>query len=290
MSGTLAEQTDPATPKGDNTDGTASNGRHTHTANGTSDASTPAPRHTILRIFKKNATTTEYEFPIGSVVLWDQASVPEGFVAVNQAIGYYTRIGTPTLSFEEIASNHSHTFNYQSSRYDASSPMWNGTLVDPSKHTHTISGTTSTASLDGWELDYVAFKFLKKVGEADTWDGVSNFVYTLFASNGAATNGWSKVSTYDGRFLKIGTSAPATGAAANSSHTHTVAPFTVSGANSANPDEGGPGATQSSVPKDHSHDVTLSVASGNASDPASVTFVLVRKILGQMKSRLGLIL
>jgi hypothetical protein len=57
----------------------------------------------------------------------------------------------------------------------------------------------------------------------------------------------------------------------------------VSGANSPNPDEGGPGATQSSVPKDHSHAVTLSVSSGSAGDPESVTFVLIRKILGQMR-------
>ncbi|MHA2067226.1 MAG: hypothetical protein ACXABY_22895, partial [Candidatus Thorarchaeota archaeon] len=86
MSGTLAEQTDPATPKGDNTDGTASNGRHTHTATGTSDSTSAEPRHTILRIFKKNAVTTEFEFPIGSVVMYDQASIPEGFTPVSQAV------------------------------------------------------------------------------------------------------------------------------------------------------------------------------------------------------------
>jgi hypothetical protein len=283
LSGSLAQNTNPDVQKGDNTDGTASQGRHTHSASGTSASDTPVPRHTLLRIFKYNGSTGETEFPIGSIVMWDQASQPTGFTPVTSAIGYYVRIGTPTLPFEEIASNHSHSFSFESSRYDGNTAMWNGNNVAPSQHTHTVAGTTSSTNMDNWELDYVGFRFLKKTGESDTWDGVSDYVYTMFASAAALTNGWSAVTTYNGSFLKLASGAVETGSAANASHTHTVDPFSVSGANSADDPDGGPGATTSTNSLNHSHAVTLTAGSGSAGDPEHIVMVLARKILGQMK-------
>lgn len=282
ISGTTQQNTDPASAKGNNFDGSVSTGLHTHTFSGASDSTIAEPRHTILRIFKKNNTTTETEFPIGAIVMFDQASTPVGFTAVSQAIGHYIKIGTPSSPFEEISSNHSHSFNILTSAYNTSTNSYNGSNHTKPGHRHNIIGTTNSATMDDWELDFVSFKFLKKTGEADTWDGVNNFVYTLFASNVAPTNGWSEDTTYSGRFLKIGTTAPVTGAAANSSHTHGYPSGTTSGFTGGT--DGGNGHEDANNPTSHTHGYSSGTSSsGNAGDPPSVTFRLIYKVLGQMR-------
>jgi hypothetical protein len=282
ISGTTNNNTDPFTPKGNNTDGTMSTGLHSHTFSGASDSEVAEPRHTVLRIFKKNNSTTETEFPIGSIVMFDQSATPVGFTAVSSAIGHYVKFGVPSSPFEEIFPTHSHTFTILTSRSTQTVAGWNGgNHTQP--HRHNIVGTTSASSIDTWELDYVSFKFLKKTGESDTWDGVSNFVYTLFASNVAPTNGWAEDTNYSGRFLKIGTGAPVTGAAANASHTHTY-PSGVSTIRVTGSLDGGNGAESNNNPFNHTHSYPGGVSSsGDADDPPSVTFRLIRKVLGQMK-------
>jgi len=63
---------------------------------------------------------------------------------------------------------------------------------------------------DGTNFDNtIAFRFIKKVGEQDTWDGVDQFAYCLYNSVSAPGNGWSDVTTtYDGRYLIAGSGIP----------------------------------------------------------------------------------
>ncbi|MHA1951933.1 MAG: hypothetical protein ACW987_18960, partial [Candidatus Thorarchaeota archaeon] len=282
MSGSTDQSTDPFTPKGNNTDGTMSTGLHSHTYSGPTDSDLAEPRHTLLRIFKKNNSTTETEFPIGAVVMFDQAATPVGFTAVGSAIGHYIKVGDPSFPFQEIFPTHSHGFTIQTSTYSNTVAGWNGgNHTQP--HAHNIVGTTNAQSLDSWELSNVSLKFLKKTGESDTWDGVANLVFTLFASNAGTTNGWSEDTSYSGRFLKIGTGAPVTGSAANASHTHTY-PSGVSTTRVTGSLDGGNGAESNNNPASHTHSYAGgTTASGDASDPPSITFRLISKILGQMK-------
>lgn len=282
ISGTTGNNSSPNTPKGDNTDGTMSTGLHSHSYSGATDSGVAEPRHTVLRIFKKNSSTTETEFPNGAVVMFDQAATPVGFSAITFAVGHYIKVDTPFTPFEEIFPTHSHTFTIRTSTYSNTVAGWNGGN-HTQQHAHNIVGTTTAESLDSWELDYVSYKFLKKTGEADTWDGVANKVFTLFASNSAPTNGWSEDTSHSGRFLKIGTGAPVTGAAANASHTHTY-PGGTSTTKVTGASDGGNGATTNNNPLDHTHSYPGGTSSsGDAADPPSVTFRLISKILGQMR-------
>jgi hypothetical protein len=77
----------------------------------------------------------------------------------------------------------------------------------------TSDGTAVTyARADGTNLDQtVSLRFMKKVSEQETWDGVSNYAYCLYNTAVAPTNGWTDVtSTYDGRYLTVGASSPST--------------------------------------------------------------------------------
>jgi len=94
-------------------------------------------------------------------------------------------------------------------------------------------------------------------------------------------NGWSEDTAYDTRYLKIGGAAPATGDAANLSHTHTAGTF-ITSTESATWGNGGYHATGYKAP--HTHSVILSSDSSDLGTPPSITFRLVKKVLGKMKS------
>jgi len=252
---------------------------HTHEVGSNSNSSNPIPRSILYRMFKKNNTTVEYEFPDGASILWDQATAPEGW-RESSNIGYYitqglTDLGTP------VSSTHSHTFSIPTgtaSGYLAQSDS--GTNGPRYGHNHTVTGALSTETNDTWEVDYVALSLIKKVGETSSWDGVDKYCYALFASAGTPGNGWIEDTTYDGRFLKIGDSSPATGDAANFSHTHTAGVFETS-TESATWGNDGYHATGYASP--HTHIVTLESAESDLGDPPSTTFRLMKKVLGLMK-------
>lgn len=259
---------------------------HTHEVSSASAASTPLPRHVKYRLFKRNATGTEYEFPDGAIVMWDQSTPPTGWVQLSTEVGYYVVPSTADLALVS-SSTHSHTFNIPTGTaggYLAQSdsgengPRWG--------HNHMVTGTTSQQTLDSWELDHVAVGFIKKIGESDTWDGVDKYCYALYCSAGTPSNGWIACSaTYEGYALKVGTGTPTVVMASSStayvgSHTHVVGTFTTS-TESASWGNDGYHATGYEGP--HTHSVTLSAASSTAGSPPSVTMSLYKKILGQMK-------
>lgn len=255
---------------------------HSHEVSSASDASTPLPRHINYRIFKKNSSTTEYEFPDGAIIMYDQAAAPDGWQAQSSVgyDGYYAALSTTGLN-QVNPGTHTHTFNIPTGTAAGSlAQSDSGTNGPAFGHNHTIVGTLATADLATWELDYVSFNFIKKTGESDSWDGVNRYAYCLFATTGTSSNGWTEDTTYNGKFLKIGSSLPSTGAAANFGHTHVGGTFTTS-TESARWGNGGYHATGYAGP--HTHQVTLNSASGSVSNPPSVTFRLFKKILGQMK-------
>ena len=252
---------------------------HTHQVGSNSNASSPLPRHIKYRMFKKNGTTTEYEFPDGSLVFWDQATAPEGWI-ISADVGYYLVPGTSDLAVQQ-SSTHSHTFSIPTGTaagYLAQSDS--GTDGPRFGHNHTVTGALSTETLDTWEVSYVALALIKKVGETGSWDGVNKYCYALFANTGAPGSGWTEDTSYDGRYLKIGNGAPTTGVAANSSHTHTAGVFTTS-TESARWGNGGYHATGYQAP--HTHTFTLNSADTSAGNPPYISFRLMKKVLGLMK-------
>ncbi len=259
---------------------------HTHDFSGNSDSETPYPRYITYRIFYKNNTTTEYEFPTGAIVMYDQVSAPDGWEMVSHN-GYYLRLGTSSLGIE-TASSHPHTFSVTKTETDiqgTSSGNGAGNWATNSNtsgtwHGHTISGTTNSTDMSTWELDYASFMFIKKIGESSTWDGNSYYAYALYRSSGTPT-GWTEVTTYNGMFLKFGSSIT-TGSAANAAHTQVLA----AGTTSANAGGGGDvhGSALELAMYKHTHNYDeFSSGSTSAGDPPSLTFRLFKKVLGKMK-------
>ena len=251
---------------------------HTHAVAANADSATPLPRNIKYRLFKKNNTTTEYEFPMGAIIMWDQATPPTGYQLLS-SIGYYVMQDTEDLGVGEDAT-HSHSFSIPTGTAAGSLAQSDSGENGPRYgHTHTITGALSTETLNTWEVAYVAFPFIKRVGESETWDGTSKYAYALFASGTAASQGWAAVDTYNNMFLKMGSSL-ATGSAANASHTHTAGTFDTS-TESAKWGNGGYHAQGYAAP--HTHSVILEASSEDLDTPPSVTFRLMKKELGKMK-------
>lgn len=260
----------------------ASTQHTTHSVNITSAASSVVPRYVSFRLFYKNATTTESEFPEGSIVMWDQTAIPEGYTEVGNQ-GYYVRIGA-TLLNEAFDSSHLHSFSDYSGYAGQSGRSNAGGNCPAQQHRHLVAGSTQTKEQNDWELDYVALHFIKRIGETGTWDGTEKYAYALYWTVGAPGNGWSEVSaTYEGRFLKMGEGAVVTGAAANAAHTHEITAGT-SGQDTPN---AGNSESTSDCEAHHTHPWTLTTTSANSSTPANVTMRLFRKILGKMKDYNG---
>lgn len=254
---------------------------HTHDFTSSTDSASGFPRNVKYRMFYKNSSTTEYEFPLGAIVMFDQTATPAGWTAINSD-GYYIRTGTTGLGATN-ASEHTHTISVNVDPLvgpNGGDGTVNNQMADKD-HVHSVSGTSDTANMEDWELDYVAFRFMKRTGETSTWDGNVHYVYALFRTAAALTNDWSESTTYDGLFLKIGVGIPSTGTAANPSHEHQFLGGTTGQANlSRGINQGvtnaGPGHTHTYQP--------FYTDSTDADTPAYVTFRLVRKILGKMKN------
>ncbi len=89
LSGSIPTWTGNTVNAGDGNPGAVAS--HTHLVSANSDNNTPLPRNTFLRMFKKNSNTTEYQFPTGSIIMYDQASTPTGWISLNSEglTGYY---------------------------------------------------------------------------------------------------------------------------------------------------------------------------------------------------------
>lgn len=269
---------------------------HSHEVSYASDAATPLPRHVKFRIFKKNATTTEYEFPDGAIIMYDQAAAPEGWQMLSSYGfgGYYAVLGTTGLATIN-PSIHTHTFNIPTGTaagiLKESDQVFPGDPAYPGSgpafgHNHVIVGELSTVNQDTenaspWELANVSFNFIKKIGESSSWDGVARYAYALYANSTTPGLGWTEDTTYEGKFLKIGSTAPVVGAGGNASHTHVAGTFTTSTESAR---WGSSGYLAQGYAAPHTHQVVLNGAAGSSGNPPSVTFRLMKKVLGQMKA------
>jgi hypothetical protein len=279
ISGTLATVSPPIVNTGDQGSfGNLTNhAPYTHTFSFASSGATPEPRYIKLRVFKSSSATTT-EFPDGAIVMYDQAETPTGFENLGN-VGYYVKIGSTDLN-NPVSSSHNHSFSGSSTSVGPAGAASGAGSGARGPHSHSISGSTSSTLLDSWELTNISLHMIKKVSEADTWDGSNKLVYAL--TDGAVPTGWTAVTTWDGegRFLKVGDGVATTGEASGSSHTHTVTSGT-SGTASALFGDAGNDRTLGI--DDHTHPFTGSAGSGTANDPASVTFTLISFVLGKMK-------
>lgn len=282
LTGTIPTYTDSELKETGDTDTSIGMRAHDHTVSANADATTPIPRNIKYRMFKKNNTTTEYEFPVGAIIMWDQATPPSGYQLITD-VGYYPIQDTEDLGVPNDAT-HSHSFSIPTSTASGSTYTVDGNPGAEYEtikvgHAHTVTGSLSTETLNTWEVDYVAMVFIKRVGETAAWDGTDKYCYALHASASAATNGWAEVTTYDDKYLKIGASI-ATGSAANNDHNHTAGTFDTSTEDFT---FGSGGYHSQLYPAPHTHTVTLSSGDSTLGEPPSITFRLMKKVLGTMK-------
>jgi hypothetical protein len=285
VSGTLLTSNEPKIDGGDS-DYYPGNTRDNHTHNQPAQASSSDetyPRHIKLRIFKKNSSTTEYEFPDGAIIMWDQPTAPTGWQEYGTD-GYYIRHGSSGLG-TNVASTHSHTFSVTCSQGGIPEDSGNPGATPPDAHArwdhvHVSSGTSSTADMSSLEFDYVGFTFIKKVGESDTWDGTSQYCYALYDGSGSPSGWTDSSSTYDGKYLKILNGTISTGSAANGSHNHTITNDwsgyqTLHGS--------GYGGYHHAMIEYHRHQYDLDMSSTSVTSAPYRTFKIYKKILGQMR-------
>jgi len=285
MAGTIPSYAGSAVNSGDGSQN-AVVWAHTHpiTAFDTDDSTSIGPRHIKLRAFKSDSNS-DTEFPDGAIVMWDQPTAPTGWqvltAAVGNSDGYYIQMGSSVLN-ETASTSHSHDFSGDT---DASTSGGGesdgGTDCPRSDHYHAFSDTTNSTVQDDWEVAYAEFRVIKKIGESDTWDGAQKFVYCLYDGAGTPGTGWTdKTSTYTGKYIKIGTDTPGTGAAANAAHTHTTAVTTTG----VDVNRYGNGGYHAQCQGHHTHPITWDTSeSVSATIPPSRTFRIFRKLLGKMK-------
>jgi hypothetical protein len=134
--------------------------------------SSTAISYVYWRMFSKNATTKENDIPIGGILLWDQADLPDGYSWVEW--NDYIKV---------------HSTSYGSVGMDY---IW------------TVSGTGSSSLLD----TYVRGNFIKRTGTLGTWDGAARYAYCLSGSGTVSSNGWTNDTAYSGKFLITALSTP----------------------------------------------------------------------------------
>lgn len=257
----------------------ANNQTHSHSLSAASDTVSAYPRNVVFRIFKKNSATTEYGFPVGSILMWDQSSAPDGWVSLSYLAGNYVRMGSTDLGIENLQS-HQHTFSVAST---AAGNSWDadlgaGTAISAPNHTHLVAGTTLSTDTNTFELDRAEFLFIKKVSDSSPWDGTLKYVYALMASATAESNGWEDMSaTYAGKYLKISTTIT-TGSRSGYAHVHDVLDGTTG---LCSPALAGPGGYNNQALVNHTHTYTATASSADLPDPVYLTFRLFRKLLGK---------
>jgi hypothetical protein len=254
---------------------------HGHTVTTTLSDVNAVPRHVNLRVFKSSGCT-DTEFPKGAILLWDQATAPIGWM-IQPYDGYYIRISATDVGYP-LESNHTQDISvslttdsrYQTGNYGASP------IFAHYAHTHTAtSETTGTdPDLSGWELDYVGFTMIKKIGDSEDWDGVDKYIYAPCLS---APSGWTIDSTYDGRYLKCKIGTPSTGDAANTSHTHYGNSITSTAVSDFEGIYNPGGGTRIAAMIEHTHFILFNESSSATPDPEYVQLILYKYVLGKMR-------
>lgn len=277
--GSLATMTPGTVNGGDNDSNGGLLSGHGHAYSGTSGTGSAEPKCVHFRLFESNSASTS-EFPDGTIVMWDQPTPPTGWISYPSGTGFYVKVSSAGTMGVAVYDSHTHSISATSD----SGPGDNAQSVGGSNgshgtHAHTHTNTTGSSSVNSWELDYAQLHMIQKVSESDTWDGTDKYIQCLVTGSSTPT-GWSIVTTYDDRYLKVGTTSASTGAAANASHTHTV-----------------PGGTSSSatvlwggtyhvtqIRDDHTHTyATISTGSADAAVPATAELRLFQYHLGKMK-------
>ena len=82
---------------------------HDHTINGTSDSMFADPNFFGLRVFYKNSATTEYEFPIGSILMFDQSGAPNGWISYATSNNGYLKLIAPVATAPNWVVNTAYT-------------------------------------------------------------------------------------------------------------------------------------------------------------------------------------
>jgi len=273
---------------GDEWNNESLNNNHAHTAASSSAYSDAAlPRNVRVRVFYKNAGTTEYLFPVGSIIMWDQADEPDGWLARSDLDSCYLVSALTDLIADKNPS-HSHTFSVTSSGMPRTNQceidlgQTNGSFYPiPPNHTHLIHGSVASADTSEWLLDAITFRLIQKVGEESSWDGANKYCFCLYHSDAAiGGSGWTDVtSDFAGKYLLAGDSPLTTITRAEYAHTHdsdvtTVDPGTTYG-------YPGEGSLSHSLVS-HSHSGEATAASSDLPNPPYYSFKLVKRILGQM--------
>lgn len=252
---------------------------HTHNVSGTTDSADALPCNFKVRVFKKNNTTTEYQFPIGSLIMWDQPDAPEGWLARFDLDGCYPVMGLTDLGIADKNPAHYHTFSFSSAGGGATNDSDTGTLASRPNHTHLVHGDSNSADTSSWKLKSVQFRFIQKITDDSPWDGAFKYCYALFYNTTAESNGWEdKTATYTGRYILAGDSPLTLVERANYAHIHSSGTTTVDN----NTELSGNGGYHNQGLEPHSHPASLTFASADLPDPPHITFRLRRKLLGQM--------
>lgn len=119
---------------------------HTHTwPSASSTAASIVPQYQNLKLIKRTNPTV---IPAGAIALFD-ASVPSGWTAYAALNGVYLRTDTNTSTGG--SATHSHTFSATSGTPSSglvftSEDLSSGVVGATTGHTHTVNGTTATAS------------------------------------------------------------------------------------------------------------------------------------------------
>ena len=252
---------------------------HTHSVSGTTDSAEALPNNFKVRIFKKNSTTTEYQFPIGTLIMWDQPDAPDGWLARFDLDACYPLLGTTDLGLADKNPAHYHTFSFSSGAGGASNDSDTGTLASQPSHTHLVHGDTNSYETSTWKPKSVQFRFIQKITEDLPWDGALKYCYALFYNSTAESNGWEDVtSTYTGRYIVAGDSPLTLADRSGYAHIHSSGTTTVDN----NTQVSGNGGYHNTGLVPHTHPATLTFASTDLPDPPYLTFRLRRKVLGQM--------
>jgi hypothetical protein len=262
--------------------GTKQNHEHTVSANSLYSGEI-FPKYTVLKVYKKIAGTTEYVFPEGAIVMWDQATAPEGWYTLDGLTNCYIKLdSTATLLGTVINTSHAHNFSMDSADYVDPSPDFCGSTLNHQTgkiHHHLCVGATNTVSDDDWQLKRVNFRLIKKLGSENTWDGLDKYIYTLYAGTGTPAGFVDASTTYTARYIQIGEGIPTTGEKAGYAHEHVITEDSSELTSSYGGDNTG---YHNETLEDHTHQWDLLATSKDRPDPSAAAFRLYKKLLGKM--------
>jgi len=167
------------------------------------------------RIFKKNATTTEYQFPDGAIIFWDQTTPPDGFSTVTEPNGKFIVINTEmdlddpeknilVGTITDWATGTEYAVGDQviqsSTTYVCAIAHTAGIFATDLADVYWTAQTGSASNIEN-KLELYA---IKKTGEAPPWTGLSYYVYALYYAAADPGADWTDVSaTYKDHYLYI---------------------------------------------------------------------------------------